>query len=283
MSEVKVYPVPLDVAARAHSSDDQYKEMYTRSIEDPEEFWAEQAEDFISWYKPWDKVTSGNFNDANIRWFEGARLNVSYNCLDRHLEKRGDQTAIIWEGDDPDVDKHISYRELHAEVCKFANVLKSRGVAKGDRVSIYMPMIPEAAVAMLACTRIGAVHSVVFGGFSPEALKDRILDSDCRVVITADEGPRGGKAVALKGNVDTALEQCPNVHTAVVVKRTAGEIPGTKGVMSGITRKWQRQRQIVRQKKWKPKTPSLFSTPPDQPVNPKVYCIQRPVISFLAP
>ena len=224
MSESKLYDVPADVAARAYINNDKYNEMYQRSISNPEGFWAEQAEEFIDWIKPWTKVWDWDFDDATISWFEGAKLNVSYNCLDRHLESRGDQIAIIWEGDDPGVDRKITYRELHAEVCKFANALKSRGVKKGDRVSIYMPMVPEVVVAMLACTRIGAVHSIVFGGFSPESLKDRILDSDCQVVITADEGLRGARPVPLKVNTDKALEACPNVHTVVVVKCTGGDI-----------------------------------------------------------
>ena len=167
-----------------------------------------------------------DYHKADIKWFEGASLNVCYNCVDRHLENRADQVAIIWEGDDPSVDKSITYKELFEQVSKLGNVLKDRGVKKGDCVSIYMPMVPEAAVAMLACARIGAVHSIVFGGFSPEALKDRILDSDCKVVITADEGPRGGKNVPLKVNVEKALDSCPNVHTTVVVKRTGNDVPG---------------------------------------------------------
>ncbi|MCO6411991.1 MAG: acetate--CoA ligase [Thiogranum sp.] len=224
MSEEKVYPVPEAFAATAHINADQYREMYRQSVDDPETFWAEQANKFVSWYRPWDRVLDWDFHDARIRWFEGAQLNACYNCVDRHLDSRGDQTAIIWEGDDPKQDRNITYRELHQEVCTFANVLKQRGVRKGDRVCIYMPMIPEAAYAMLACARIGAVHSVVFGGFSPESLKDRILDSDCRVLITADQGVRGGKAVALKANADRALESCPDVHTVIVVNRTGGDI-----------------------------------------------------------
>ena len=224
MSEEKIYPVPEAFAARAHIDAALYEEMYKQSVDDPEGFWAEQAEKFVSWYKPWDKVLEWNYNEGEISWFEGAELNVCYNCVDRHLESRGDQVAIIWEGDDPNEDRKISYRELHGEVCRFANVLKARGVKKGDRVCIYLPMIPEAAYAMLACARIGAVHSVVFGGFSPESIKDRILDSDCRVVITADEGVRGGKAVPLKSNTDKALESCPNVHSVVVVRRTGGDV-----------------------------------------------------------
>jgi acetyl-CoA synthetase len=229
MSEIKIHPVPADFADSAHITRDKYEQMYRQSIDDPDEFWSEQAQAFVSWYKPWDKVQEWDFNKGDIRWFEGGKLNVSYNCLDRHLDARGDQTAIIWEGDDPQVDKHITYRELHEEVCKFANVLKQRGVSKGDRVCIYMPMVPEAAVAMLACTRIGAVHSIVFGGFSPDSLRDRILDSDCQTVITADEGVRGGKSVPLKANADKALEECPNVHSCIVIKRTGGDISWQEG------------------------------------------------------
>ncbi len=227
MSDEKVYDVNSDFAAKAHISEEKYQAMYKQSIDDPEGFWAERAKEFITWSKPWDKVCDWDFHEAKIRWFDGAELNMSYNCLDRHLEKRGDQTAIIWEGDSPEEDAKITYKELHEKVCRFANALKERGVKKGDRVSIYMPMVPEAAVAMLACTRIGAIHSIVFGGFSPEALKDRILDSDCRVVITADEGLRGKKPVPLKANTDKALESCPNVHTVMVVKRTGGDISWT--------------------------------------------------------
>ena len=224
MSKLKTYPVLESAKSRAHINNEQYAEMYKRSIEDSDAFWAEQAEKFVSWFKKWDKVQQGDFQDANIKWFEGAKLNVAYNCLDRHLQRRGDQTAIIWEGDEPDVDRKFTYRELHEQVCRFANVLKQRGVKKGDCVSIYMPMIPEATVAMLACARIGAVHSVVFGGFSPAALKDRILDSDCKVVITADESVRGGRKTALKANTDKAIEQCPHVHTVVVVEHTGADI-----------------------------------------------------------
>ncbi len=224
MAQEKIYPVPENIAARAHITEDDYFRLYQQSIEDPAGFWAERASEFLDWTKPWDNVLDWDYKKGHIRWFEGARLNVSVNCIDRHLASRGDQTAIIWEGDDPSVDKKITYNELHRQVCKLANVLKSRGVKKGDRVCIYMPMIPEAAYAMLACTRIGAIHSVVFGGFSPEALKDRILDSDCQVVITADEGLRGSKSVALKANTDQAVAHCPNVHTVLTVRRTGGNI-----------------------------------------------------------
>ena len=224
MADEKIYNVPADFEEKTLINESQYQAMYQRSLEDTDGFWAEQAEQLIDWNKTWDKVSDCDFKNAKIRWFEGARLNVSYNCIDRHLETRGNQTAIIWEGDNPDVDKSITYHELYEHVCKFANVLKNRGVKKGDRVCIYMPMIPEAAYAMLACTRIGAVHSVVFGGFSPESLKDRILDSDCQTVITADEGVRGGKSVPLKANTDKALESCPNVHTVLTIQHTKGDI-----------------------------------------------------------
>ncbi len=225
MSDEKIYPVPAEVSRRAHADNKKYLELYERSVRDPDGFWDEQAKQLVTWFKPWTRVSDWSYDAGNlhIKWFEGGKLNVSYNCLDRHLEKRGDQVALIWEGDDPKQDKKITYRELHAEVCRFANALKGRGVKKGDRVCIYMPMIPEAAVAMLACTRIGAVHSVVFGGFSPQSLSDRILDSDCRVVITADEGVRGGKKVPLKKNTDEALMKCPNVHTVVVIRHTSGQ------------------------------------------------------------
>ncbi len=222
----KIYKVPADFARQALIDEATYQSMYQRSVEEPDAFWAEQAETFLTWYKPWDKVSDCSFNtdDLHIRWFEGGKLNVTYNCIDRHLETRADQTAIIWEGDDPNDDKKITFRELHEQVSKFANVLKARGVKKGDRICIYMPMIPEAGYAMLACARIGAVHSVVFGGFSPESLKGRILASDCQVVITADEGVRGGKTVPLKANTDKAIENCPNVHTVLTVKHTGGDI-----------------------------------------------------------
>jgi acetyl-CoA synthetase len=225
MSDDKVYEVPPEIAKRAHINHDRYLEMYRRSVEDVDGFWAEQAEVFISWFKPWDRVAHWDYSKGDIGWFEGGTLNAAYNCLDRHLETRGDQVAIVWEGDTPDADRHITYRELHGEVCRFANALKARGVQKGDRVSIYMPMIPEVVVAMLACARIGAVHSVVFGGFSPEALKDRILDADCRVLITADQGLRGGRPVPLKVNADKALHDCPDVHTVFVVRHTGQRIP----------------------------------------------------------
>lgn len=213
-------------AARVDSHLDEagYHRLYKQSLEEPDTFWAEQAERFLTWDKPWTKVHESDLSKGEAAWFIDGKLNVSVNCIDRHLEKRGDQTAIIWEGDEPSDSKNITYRELHEHVCRLANVLRARGVKKGDRVCLYMPMIPEAAYAMLACSRIGAVHSVVFGGFSPDALRDRINDSDCQAVITADEGVRGGKHVPLKKNVEKALKECPNVHTVVTVKRTGGDI-----------------------------------------------------------
>ena len=229
MSEEKTYPVSETAASQSHLSASQYNEMYQKSIDDAETFWAEQASEFLTVFETWDQVSSSDFTTATATWFRGAKLNASYNCIDRHLEKRGDQTAIIWEGDEPDQDLKINYRDLHEAVCRLSNALKARGVRKGDRVCIYMPMIPEAAYAMLACARIGAVHSVVFGGFSPESIKDRILDSDCQTVITADEGVRGGRIIPLKANVDTALDECPNVHSVFVVRRTGAEIAWTEG------------------------------------------------------
>jgi acetyl-CoA synthetase len=221
----KVYAVPAEWAKRAYIGDAKYKAMYARSVEDPKGFWAEHGKR-IDWIKPYTKVKNTDFNaPVSIKWFEDGTLNVSANCLDRHLEKRGDQIAIIWEGDDPAHSKKITYRQLHAEVCRFANVLKSLGARKGDRITIYLPMIPEAAVAMLACARIGAVHSVVFGGFSPDSLAGRINDCNSRLVITADEGRRGGKFVPLKKNVDEALANAPGVEKVLVVENTGNAVP----------------------------------------------------------
>jgi acetyl-CoA synthetase len=225
----EIYPVPSRMKARTLIDEATYSSMYQRSIADPEGFWADQASAFLSWQQPWQNVSEADIPTGNIRWFVGGQLNVSVNCIDRHLPHRAAQTAIIWEGDEPSNDVQITYQELYDKVCQLANGLRARGVKKGDRVCIYMPMIPEAAYAMLACARLGAIHSVVFGGFSPQSLQDRILDSDCQTVITADEGMRGGKAIPLKANTDEALASCPNVHTVVTVKRTGGDIGWQEG------------------------------------------------------
>jgi acetyl-CoA synthetase len=228
MSEHKLYPVP-DSLADAHISADDYAAMYRRSIDDRDAFFAEMATQFLDWDQPWSEVCSFDFTRGEANWFAGGRLNVSVNCIDRHLPARADQTAIIWEGDDAADIRHISYRELHEEVGRLGNALRARGVGRGDRVCLYMPMIPEAAYAMLACARIGAIHTVVFGGFSPEALKDRIQSAECCAVITADEGLRGGKTVPLKFNTDRALEECPTVHSCIVVRRTGGDVAMQEG------------------------------------------------------
>jgi acetyl-CoA synthetase len=224
MSDYSMHPVPEQWKDNAWINKDCYQAMYRESVDNPEKFWAEQAKEFLYWESPWQTVCDYNFERGEATWFGGGTLNVAVNCIDRHLDGRADQTALIWEGDEPTDDKKVSYRELHDKVSRMGNVLRDRGVKKGDRVCIYMPMIPEAAHAMRACARIGAVHSVVCGGFSPEAMKDRILDYDCRVVITADEGYRGGKTVQLKANVDKALINCPEVHACLVVERTGGSI-----------------------------------------------------------
>jgi acetyl-CoA synthetase len=224
MTKQVIYETPQNIKNDSLVSEEEFCEMYQHSITNPNEFWHEQASNYIEWISEWDQVFEHDFSKGQVSWFKGGKLNATVNCIDRHLASRADQTAIIWEGDDPDESNHISYQELHESVCKFSNALKERGVNKGDRVCIYMPMIPEAAYAMLACARIGAIHSVVFGGFSPESLKDRILDSDCQTVITADEGLRGSKRIPLKENVDEALKRCPNVHSVIVIKRTGAEV-----------------------------------------------------------
>ena len=225
MNKEKIYNVPKDISEHSNVSESEFQVLYKQSVENPEEFWSSQAESYLDWDKKWEEVKNTNIEKGEIAWFSGGKLNASVNCIDRHLPKDKNKIAFIWEGDDPEESKNITYQDLHDEVCKFSNVLKARGVKKGDRVCIYMPMIPEATYAMLACARIGAIHSVVFGGFSPESLKDRILDSDCQTVITADEGLRGGKTIPLKQNVDEALEGCSNVHTVLVITRTEAEIP----------------------------------------------------------
>ena len=223
---------PDSFRAGAHvKSIEEYRAIYQRSMDDPEAFWAEQAER-LSWFEPFHTVKNVSYasDDVHIRWYEGGKLNASYNCLDRHLDERGDQTAFIFEPDDPNEEaRHITYRQLHEQVCRLANVMKKHGVERGDRVTIYMPMIPEAGVAMLACSRIGAIHSVVFGGFSPDSLADRILDCDSTYVITADEGNRAGKRVPLKANTDKALERCPDVATVLVVRRTGADVGWVDG------------------------------------------------------
>ncbi len=223
MSEV--FDIPANIASRCLIDPAQYDAMYRQSIEEPDVFWSEQATTFLEWTKPWNQVSEVDMQQGRIAWFNGGELNVSINCIDRHLPARADQTAIIWEGDELTDDAHITYQQLYEQVCRLANGLRERGVKKGDRVCIYMPMIPEAAYAMLACARIGAIHSVVFGGFSPQSLQDRILDSDCQTVITADEGVRGGRTVPLKENVDEALSNCPNVHSVITVERTGNQVP----------------------------------------------------------
>ena len=230
MTQDRLFAPSASTVANALIDNSGYQAMYDASIADPDAFWAEHGKR-IDWIKPYSQVSDVSYDkaDLHISWFGDGTLNAAANCLDRHLAGRGDQTAIIWEGDDPADSRHISYAELHEEVCKFANVLKAEGAKKGDRITIYMPMIPEATVAMLACARIGAVHSVVFGGFSPDALAGRIQDCDSNMVITADEGLRGGRPVPLKANTDAALESCPDCNKVVVVRRTGGDIGWVDG------------------------------------------------------
>jgi len=228
--EGKVFPVPDNFTKKAYvNSIEQYKKMWQRSVDDPEGFWGDIASEFW-WAKKWDKVYNSSYDLANfgIKWFEGGKTNITYNALDRHLATRGDQPAIIWEGNEPTESRTLTYKQLHAEVCKFANVLKSKGIKKGDRISIYMPMVPELAIAMLACARIGAIHSIVFGGFSSESVRDRVLDAKCRALITTDGVWRGKKAVPLKDAADAAMQMCAdaghNVEFCIVVKRTGANI-----------------------------------------------------------
>ena len=224
MSDMKIYPVHKNFKKQANLKLKAYKSMYLESIENSDIFWSEQAKEFLNWQKSWNQVSSYDFSTGQASWFSEGKLNASVNCIDRHLPTKANQAAIIWEGDNPEDSEIISYRKLSDHVNKLSNALRSRNVKKGDRVCIYMPMIPEVLYAMLACARIGAIHSVVFGGFSPEALKDRIIDSDCHVVITADEGVRGGKRIPLKANADKAMSQCPLVHTCFVISHTKGKV-----------------------------------------------------------
>ena len=217
---MKIYSVSEKQKKNSEITEADFESEYLESINNPKKFWKEKAEETLEWFSNWDEVISSNLEEGKVEWFKNGKLNACFNCVDRHLKNYSNKTAIIWEGDNPEDNKKISFEELHKNVCKFANLLKSRKIKKGDRVCIYMPMIPEAAYAMLACARIGAIHSVVFGGFSIESLKDRILDSNCTSVITANEGIRGGKLIPLKNNVDKALEDCPDVHSVVVVNRT---------------------------------------------------------------
>ncbi|MBT5752775.1 MAG: acetate--CoA ligase, partial [Rhodospirillaceae bacterium] len=229
MSDNRLFPVPDALKKAAWLDEEDYNREYERSINDEQGFWAEHGKR-LDWITPFTKVKNTSFKgDVTIKWFEDGTLNASTNCLDRHLATRGDQTAIIWEGDDPEISEHITYRDLHERVCRLAGALKAQGAKKGDRITLYMPMIPEATIAMLACARIGAIHSVVFGGFSPDALAGRIQDCDSNILITADEGLRGGRKVPLKSNADMALDSCPSIKTVVVVKRTGSDITMTEG------------------------------------------------------
>src|SRR3984885_14198915 len=229
MSHERLYPILAEVARKAWVDEKKYFEMYDSSVRHPESFWGEQGKR-LHWFKPYTKVKDTSFlGDVQIRWYEDGALNASYNCIDRHLSSRGGQAAILWEGDSPEKKRRITFTELHENVCRFANVLKQRGVGKGDRVTIYMPMIPETTYAMLACARIGAIHSVVFGGFSPESLAVRIQDCQSRWVVTADEGLRGGRFVPLKANLDEALKQCPDVGTVIVVRHAGRPIAWVEG------------------------------------------------------
>jgi acetyl-CoA synthetase len=224
MGNSLIHPITEELA-KTTLTETQYREMYARSLRDPKNFWSEQADKFTTWFKRWDEVCNGSLNKLNMQWFVNGKLNACYNCVDRHLENRSKQTVIFWQGDDPSESRKITYAELYEYVCRLGHALKKQGIKKGDRVCIYLPMIPEAIVAMLACARIGAVHSVIFAGFSPDAIKSRILDADCRLVITANEGIRGNKKLPLKENIDQALMDCPHVTKVIVVQRTETQTP----------------------------------------------------------
>ncbi|VVM27201.1 Acetyl-coenzyme A synthetase (EC [uncultured Gammaproteobacteria bacterium] len=259
-----------------------YLAMYQESIENSDVFWSKKAKEFLDWDKDWDSTSNVDYHQGLIEWFKGGKLNVAYNCIDRHLPQRANQTAIIWEGDNPEVSQKVTYQQLHDEVATLANGLKKLGVRKGDRVCIYMPMILQASYAMLACARIGAIHSVVFGGFSPEALKDRILDSECKIVITADEGMRGGRSTPLKTNVDIAVAACDCVESVIVVQNTKGDVAwGNKDV-------WYHDLVEDMSKEcpcesFDAETPYLFSTLQVQQANLRAYCIPQAVICCMLP
>ena len=243
MTDVKlkeIYPVPEDFRQKAYiNSYDQYSKLWQESIDDPDGFWGKVADEQVTWFKKWDKVADFNYgataDDLYIRWFTNAKLNVSYNCLDRHLDTRGDQVALIWEGNDPGESRQFTYKELHTEVCKFANILKSNGIQKGDVVTFYLPMIPELAIGIMACSRIGAIHAVVFGGFSADALASRIKDSESVLVVSCDGTFRGAKAIPQKANADRAIQSCPSIHTHLVVKRVDDKVQVD---WNGETDKW---------------------------------------------
>ncbi|MDP3558933.1 MAG: acetate--CoA ligase [Legionellaceae bacterium] len=228
MNQKQLYAVPPKFAQQAHINEAQYHTLYQHSINDPSTFWAEQAKKFITWFSPWQDVTQGNFTTLDVHWFINGKLNACYNCVDRHLETRKNQVDIIWEGNDPQQTQSITYQQLHEKICKFANVLKNQGIQKGDRVCIYLPMIPEIIIAMLACARIGAIHTIVFGGFSAESLKTRILDADCRLLITVDAAMRGEKTIAFKQNCDQATLACPNLEKLIVIQNTGHPIAWNK-------------------------------------------------------